>query len=116
MKNKNQKQNIKYIYIASPYSTGNQVTNIRNAIFAAEEISSRGFIPIVPHLSHLWDMVVPHEYEFWIVQTLELMKICDAVLRLPGKSPGADNEVAVAISIGMPVFYDIENIGKERNK
>jgi hypothetical protein len=35
---------------------------------------------------------------------------CDAVLRLPGASSGADREVEYAQKLGIPVFYSIEEI------
>jgi hypothetical protein len=35
---------------------------------------------------------------------------CDAVLRLPGESHGADNDVAVARRRGLPVYTHIDEI------
>jgi hypothetical protein len=39
-----------------------------------------------------------------------LLQHCDAVLRLPGKSAGADNDEKIAREIGIPVYYDISEI------
>jgi hypothetical protein len=33
---------------------------------------------------------------------------CDCLLRLPGESKGADNEVFWAKKLGMPVYYSIQ--------
>jgi hypothetical protein len=41
---------------------------------------------------------------------LPWVSVADAVLRLPGTSPGADREVALALSLGIPVYYDIEEM------
>ena len=35
---------------------------------------------------------------------------CDAILRLPGESKGADNDVRLAHERGIPVYYDIDEI------
>jgi hypothetical protein len=35
---------------------------------------------------------------------------CDALLRLPGESQGADAEVELAKKHGIPVFYSIEEL------
>ncbi|MFI8423622.1 DUF4406 domain-containing protein [Streptomyces sp. NPDC085479] len=39
-----------------------------------------------------------------------LLARCDAVLRLPGDSTGADQDVATARRRGLPVYYDIAEI------
>jgi hypothetical protein len=39
-----------------------------------------------------------------------LLEHCDAVLRLPGESTGADQDVAIARERGLPVFTRVEDI------
>jgi hypothetical protein len=39
-----------------------------------------------------------------------LLEHCDAVLRLPGESTGADQDVAIATARGLPVYYAVEDI------
>ena len=39
-----------------------------------------------------------------------LLQHCDAVLRLPGASAGADNDVRLAVERGLPVFHDVADI------
>jgi hypothetical protein len=39
-----------------------------------------------------------------------LLEHCDAVLRLPGESTGADQDVAIAGRRGLPVFTRVEDI------
>jgi hypothetical protein len=39
-----------------------------------------------------------------------LLERCDAVLRIPGESKGADQDVAIARQRGLPVFYKIEDV------
>jgi hypothetical protein len=39
-----------------------------------------------------------------------LLAICDGVLRLPGASRGADNDVRIATERGIPVWYDLKDV------
>ena len=39
-----------------------------------------------------------------------LLQHCDAVLRLPGESRGAENDVRIARERGIPVYFDISEI------
>ncbi|KZB86605.1 NUDIX hydrolase [Amycolatopsis regifaucium] len=39
-----------------------------------------------------------------------LLHHCDAVLRLPGESTGADQDVAIALSRGLAVYHRVEDI------
>lgn len=98
------------IYVAGPLTRGDQRKNVRAAILAAEQLIKAGFIPFIPHLSHFWGLIAPHPYGFWIEYDLEWLSTCDAVLRLPGDSPGADVEVVSARSLSIPVFYSVESL------
>ena len=97
------------IYVSGPYS-GNAVKGTRDAILAAEKLKRHGHLPFVPHLSLLWDLVCPSSYSEWIDYDLAWVCACDALLRLPGESPGADREVEVAKSNDKPIYYSIEEI------
>ncbi|MGW2282750.1 DUF4406 domain-containing protein [Streptomyces sp. NPDC001770] len=39
-----------------------------------------------------------------------LLARCDAVLRLPGNSAGADQDVAMARRRGLPVYFEVDQI------
>ena len=39
-----------------------------------------------------------------------LLEHCDAVLRLPGESRGADQDVAIARAKGLPVYTSVDEI------
>jgi hypothetical protein len=39
-----------------------------------------------------------------------LLQHCDAVLRLPGESRGADQDVAIARQLGIAVYWSLEEI------
>lgn len=101
------------IYIAGPYTNGGVGENVRRAVLAGDQLSELGHTPYIPHLTHLWHLMSPHAYEFWLRLDMEWLMVCEAVLRLPGYSLGADGEVAVAEGLGLPVYYGIEEVPHE---
>jgi nucleoside 2-deoxyribosyltransferase len=92
------------IYVAGPYSNGDVVINIRNIIEAAEDVITKGAIPIVPHLFHLWHTISPHPKDFWMKLDKELIRMCDALIYLPGNSEGTVEECEYAESLGKHVY------------
>lgn len=101
------------IYIASPYSHGDIAINVRLSILAAEKIREKGHLPFVPLLSHLWQMISPHDVGYWMGMDKEWVLECDGVLRLPGESEGADEEVRLAMQHGKKVYRAIREIPDE---
>lgn len=98
------------VYIASTYSEGDQCVNVRRQIDAAEELINAGLAPFAPLYYHFQQMFYPHPYETWMAVDFAWVEVCDCLLRLPGKSSGADREVALATSKGIPVFYNIPDL------
>jgi len=99
---------VKFVYVASPYTIGDVAMNVRRNIEAADQLATAGFASFVPLLSHLWHLIIPHSYEFWIAHGLAWLERCDAVVRLPGESSGADAEVARALELGLPVYFSVK--------
>jgi hypothetical protein len=95
------------VYVAGPYSGGDTAVNVRTAIIAANQLRDRRFAPFVPHLTHFWHLVCPRDYEDWLDLDNQFLPCCDCVLRLPGESSGADKEVELARSLGLPVYKSI---------
>lgn len=98
------------IYIASSYSLGDPEANVRLQIDAGEELIQAGFYPYLPLLSHYQHLIHPHSYETWVRLDNSWVASCDALLRLPGESKGADEEVALAFKLGIPVYYSVEDL------
>jgi len=86
------------------------VLNVRAAVQAGQRLLEAGLVPYVPHTSMLWHLVCPNAYETWLKLDLAWLEVCDVLLRLPGKSPGADGEVARAFELGIPVFTDVDDL------
>lgn len=86
------------------------VLNVRAALDAADTLASAGLAPFIPHLTHFWHLVHPRPYEFWLHQDNQWIPCCDALLRLPGPSSGADKEMDLAQELGLPIFHDIPSV------
>ncbi len=105
-----------WVYVAGPYSTGDVVMNVRMAVLVGHVLLQEGFFPLVPHLTHTWHMIAPREYEDWLAYDMEVLNNCDALIRIPGISSGADKEVAFAEANDIKVFHSIEELFKEYPK
>lgn len=103
---------VKYIYVAGPISLGDQPVNIRQGIDAGLELLRRGFAPYIPHLDFLLRLIDPIPWERCLQWDEQWILKCDALLRLPGESKGADREVVFALQHGIPVYYSIEALGR----
>jgi nucleoside 2-deoxyribosyltransferase len=102
------------VYIAGPLNSSGIVSvNIKNALDVMEALWRKGHIPICPHLNFFWEVLYPKTYEEIMPYDIELVKICDCILRLPGKSRGADMECEVAKSLGMPIYYNTKEVERE---
>lgn len=92
------------LYIAGPYTNPDPVINTHRAARFATAVWDLGvWVPFVPHLSLLWHMVTPRNVDHWYELDLHQMAHCDAIVRLPGASSGADKELAKAIEWGLQV-------------
>ena len=78
---------------------------VRQAVDAFDVLRGMGCTPILPQLTVLAEMVQHRTYEEWLAYDLELIARCDALVRLPGDSPGADREVAHARELWVRVFH-----------
>lgn len=107
------------IYIAGPITKGPLDHNIRQANHAMICLMRAGYAVFNPMLSCFAGYpestapeVLPHGtvHEDWYGMDLPWVAVCDALLRLPGESRGADGEVAHANKLGIPVYYDADNL------
>ena len=99
---------VKRVYIAGPYTHPDPAANTRRAILVGDEVWNRGFIPYVPHLTYFFHLICPHPYEDWVELDNAWIPMCQCLLRLSGPSSGADAEVSLALSLGIPVYHSIE--------
>ena len=114
----------KLILIAGPYRSGTNddpakmAANLRRLEEASWPLFEMGYIPMIGEWVALpiWQVaggktVGDALYEQILHPTAgRLIQICDVVLRLPGSSKGADNDVRLARERGIPVYFDIGEI------
>ncbi|WP_232667361.1 DUF4406 domain-containing protein [Pseudonocardia sp. TRM90224] len=105
------------ILIAGPYrsNTGNDpelmAANLARLEEAAWPIFRAGHIPMIGEWVALPVLRGADQDEEVFYATAErLLQHCDAVLRLPGESTGADQDVAIAKERGIPVYYDVADV------
>jgi hypothetical protein len=98
------------VYIAGPY-TSNPVLNTRQATRTGLDLWRTGLaVPYVPHWSIVADLIQPMRHDRWLAYSCDVILHCDALLRLPGDSPGADIEVTFAAEHRIPQYSDIESL------
>ncbi|WP_233223228.1 DUF4406 domain-containing protein [Amycolatopsis sp. BJA-103] len=112
------------ILIAGPYRSGTGddpellARNLARLEQAAWPIFRSGHVPMIgewvalPVLRGAGGTTVadPVAKEVMYPTADRLLHHCDAVLRLPGESTGADQDVAIALSRGLAVYHRIEDI------
>ena len=107
-----------WILIAGPYQTDAQSEadksrNLRAMNEAAYEVFRRGHVPVIGvNLAlPLIDAAGQSSYdEIMMPLSLALAQRCDGVLRIGGRSKGADDEVAVIRENGGRVFHSMDEI------
>ena len=102
----------KRIYVSGALtSSGVPLENLEQAKGVAQEIMDLGASPFVPHFSILYDEAyVRRPHDFWLSLDFPWLECADAIYRIPGKSKGADAEVAFAECRGIPVFHDMDSL------
>ena len=104
------------IFVSGPISRGDLGANINQARIAARKLIAAGFAVCIPQLSCYLDDSKPRAevkgvtHAEWLDCADAWVSVCDAVLRLPGESVGADHETLFAKSQGIPVFYSVERL------
>ena len=101
---------MKRVFIAGPYSKGDVAQNVKRAMDVANDLIEAGFAPFCPHLTHFLHMNHHQPYDKWLDIDRMYLEVCDAVLRIPGESNGADLEVKKAKELGIPVFYSLNDL------
>jgi hypothetical protein len=112
------------ILIAGPYRSGTNDdpdkmdSNLRRLESVSWPLFRAGHVPVIGEWAALpiWraaggGMVGDSLYEeIFHPVAHRLLARCDAVLRLPGASKGADDDVKVARERGMPVYFELRDV------
>ena len=111
------------ILIAGPYRSGTggdpalMAANLARLEQAAWPLFRAGHLPVIGEWVALpvlrsagADLDDPLAEQVLYPAAARLLARCDAVLRLPGESTGADHDVAIARQRGLPVYHRIEDV------
>lgn len=112
------------ILIAGPYASGTDgdpvlmARNLKRLEEAAWPIFRAGHIPMIGEWVALPVLASagasgpsdPLASEVMYPTAERLLQHCDAVLRLPGESRGADQDVAIAEARGIPVYFSLDEV------
>jgi hypothetical protein len=118
-------KDMKRIYVAGSYSSTDYVEifeNMRNGMRVAVEVYLAGYAPFTPwHDHHHFFMLREGEkitLENMYTFSLAWLEASDAILVLPNSenSKGTQAEIVRAKELGIPVFYDLENLKKHFSK
>ena len=117
------------ILIAGPYRSGTgddpalMARNLARLEEAAWPIFQAGHVPMIGewvalpvlHGAGATSVADPLAEQVLYPTAERLLQHCDAVLRLPGESRGADQDVAIARERGIPVYFSLEEIPEGRS-
>lgn len=112
------------ILVAGPYRSGTDddpdrmAANLRRLEEAAWPVFELGHVPMIgewvalPVLRSAGADGLDHPLTEQVMYPTaqRLLQHCDAVLRLPGESRGADQDVVIARERGLPVYTRVEDI------
>jgi hypothetical protein len=112
------------VLIAGPYRSGTgddeelMAANLARLEDVAWPIFAAGHVPMIGEWVALpvlrsagcTSVTDPLSAQVMYPTAQRLLAHCDAVLRLPGASTGADQDVAIAHERGLPVWYRVEDV------
>lgn len=112
------------ILIAGPYRSGTGddpdllARNLARLEEAAWPLFRAGHLPMIGewvalpvlHGAGGTSLADPVAAQIMYPTAQRLLQHCDAVLRLPGESTGADQDVAIAEELGLRVFHRLEDV------
>ena len=97
-----------FLYLKRPPAPA---TN-KSFLYCTIELIKRGHSVYIPHFTHYMHLRpnCPFEYEEYLKNDLEWLKVSDAVFFL-SHSNGADGELRVAKKLGLRIYTDITEVG-----
>ena len=106
---------MKRIYIAGPYNADNVIDvlrNVRVGITSSVEAVKGGYSVFCPFLDFHYGLISELSLEAYRANSLEWVKVSDAMLLLPGweNSTGVRAELAEASKYGIPAFESLHEL------
>lgn len=106
---------MRLLYVAGPYRAdgdNNLLNNILTARYVSRRLWLRGWAVICPHMNNAFMDGPDTTFELFMAGDLEILQRCDAIYMLPGwrESEGAQIEFDRACELGLPAYYNIEEV------
>ena len=103
------------VYISGPITKGDRNHHLFQSLDAHRRLMLAGFSVINPMLNMLAPFNTPGienglDHQVWLENDLPQMAACQAVLRLPGESLGAEMECLWATECKIPIYTDINQL------
>lgn len=101
------------VFVSGPYSAETEEQKLKNVAAAANagrDILALGHMPFVPHtMTCDWECDERLGYPQFLELCFVILRRCDALLYL-APSPGADQELALALELGLTVYRNIDEV------
>lgn len=96
------------VYIAGPIGKADEgrLKRVHDGMIWGKNILEWGGVPVIPHLLHFFDQVFPTRRSTLMLWDLAILERCDALFRMNGPSPGADEEARFAASLRLRIFHE----------
>jgi hypothetical protein len=110
---------MKRVYVAGSYSSNNVINvlnNIRHGVRAATELFLKGYSPFCPWLDFHYQLMLREGEELTVQNyydySMAWLEVSDAVYVLPNSenSKGTQAEILRAHELGIPVFFDVDEM------
>ena len=110
------------IYVAGKITSTNPLVYLQNTmagITQGLELYLKGYSVFIPHLEIMMWMILGKDVhltnEMIYERSLEWLKVCDAMLVLPGweDSVGTKGEIEFALANDIPIYYSVDELGKK---
>ena len=93
------------VYLSGPITKGDRTQNFTTFCQWQKKLLEEGYAVLNPGLSMLHPDAWNLSHETWVRSDLPWVEVSDCVVRLPGDSKGADEEIECAAALGIPVFH-----------
>lgn len=93
------------VYLAGPFTYPDCIENTHVAMkFANDIYDTNVALPFTPHLSMFEHFLRPKPISYWYDRDIEYLEHCQGLIRMPGISVGADNEVSWCKENDLPYY------------
>lgn len=93
-------------FVGGPYTKPDPSINVNRMAKLVDELWRDGVVfPICPMIeSHIQHLLIPREYEDWLLRTMRFIPLCDVGFFRYGESSGMDREKKLFDAKGIPYF------------